>query len=105
MRRPSLECPPGMPLLYLVRHGETAWNRERRWQGLHPLPLTPVGEAQARAAGRRIAGLLRPDALYSSPLPRAWQTALLIGAACGLEPVAEPDVQEVDVGSWQGITA
>lgn len=100
-----LQCAPGMPQLYLVRHGETAWNRERRWQGRHGIPLTPLGEAQARAAGRRLAGLMRPAALYASPLPRAWQTALLIGDSCGLEPREEPDLQEVDVGSWQGMTA
>src|SRR4051812_46875773 len=95
-----------MPLIYLVRHGETAWNREHRWQGQRDVPLTALGETQARAAGRRLAHLQpRPAALYASPLIRAWRTAVLIGEACGLEPIALPDVQEVDVGSWEGFTA
>jgi 2,3-bisphosphoglycerate-dependent phosphoglycerate mutase len=95
-----------VPLIYLVRHGETAWNRDHRWQGQRDLPLTPLGEAQARATGRRLAHMDEPAvALYASPLTRAWQTALLIGRACGLDPVVVPDIQEVDVGSWEGFTA
>jgi probable phosphoglycerate mutase len=92
-----------MTVLYLVRHGETAWNRERRWQGQQDLELTPLGAAQARAAANRLApeGL---TALYSSDLRRAWQTAQAIAEACGLEPVSEPDLREVDVGSWAGLT-
>jgi 2,3-bisphosphoglycerate-dependent phosphoglycerate mutase len=95
-----------MPLIYLVRHGETAWNREHRWQGQRDIPLTLLGEAQARAAGRRLAHMEPPPAaLYASPLIRAWRTAELIGKACGLEPIVVPEVQEVDVGSWEGFTA
>lgn len=94
-----------MPLVYLVRHGETAWNRERRWQGRRDLPLTRLGEAQARAVGRRLATLEGPTVLYASPLARAWQTAVLVGRACALEPQPLEALQEVDVGSWEGITA
>jgi broad specificity phosphatase PhoE len=95
-----------MPLIYLVRHGETAWNREHRWQGQRDVPLTALGEAQARAAGRRLAHLdPRPTTLYASPLIRAWRTAELIGEACRLEPIVLAAVQEVDVGSWEGLTA
>jgi 2,3-bisphosphoglycerate-dependent phosphoglycerate mutase len=95
-----------MPLIYLVRHGETAWNREHRWQGRRDVPLTPLGEAQARAAGRRLAHMDTPAvALYASPLARAWQTAVLIGKACKLEPIPLLEMQEVDVGSWEGYTA
>src|SRR3954464_3037594 len=80
-----------MPLIYLVRHGETAWNREHRWQGQRDIPLTVLGEAQARAAGRRLAHMDPPPAaLYASPLIRAWQTAVLIGTACGPEPLPRP---------------
>ena len=94
-----------MPLIYLVRHGETAWNREHRWQGQRDVPLTALGEAQARAAGRRLAHLdPRPTTLYASPLIRAWRTAELIGEACRLEPIVVPAMQEVDVGSWEGLT-
>src|SRR4051812_13387651 len=95
-----------MPLIYLVRHGETAWNREHRWQGRRDVPLTPLGEAQARAAGRRLAYMDTPAvALYASPLARAWQTAVLIGKACKLQPIPLPEVQEEDGGSWEAYTA
>ena len=93
-----------MPLLILVRHGETDWNRERRWQGHRDLPLTGLGEAQAAAVAERLAHE-RPDALWSSDLQRAWETAVIIGRACGLEPRSHPSLREVDVGSWEGLTA
>jgi broad specificity phosphatase PhoE len=93
-----------MPLLLLVRHGETAWNRARRWQGQHDLPLTAVGEAQAVATARRLM-VERPVALYSSDLIRARRTADVIAEACGLELELDPGVREVDVGSWVGLTS
>jgi broad specificity phosphatase PhoE len=93
-----------MPLLLLVRHGETAWNRARRWQGQHDLPLTAVGEAQAVATARRLM-VEKPVALYSSDLVRARRTADTIAAACGLDVQLDPGVREVDVGSWVGLTS
>ena len=93
-----------MPLLLLVRHGETAWNRARRWQGQHDLPLTALGDAQAVATARRLM-VERPVALYSSDLIRARRTAELIGEACQLEVQLDPGVREVDVGSWVGLTS
>ena len=86
-----------MPLLLLVRHGETAWNRARRWQGQHDLPLTALGEAQAVATARRLM-VERPVALYSSDLIRARRTAEAIAEACGLEVQLDPGLREVDVG-------
>jgi broad specificity phosphatase PhoE len=93
-----------MPLLLLVRHGETEWNRTRRWQGQHDLPLTAVGDAQAVATARRLM-VEKPVALYSSDLIRARRTAEVIGEACGLEPKLDPGLREVDVGSWVGLTS
>ena len=63
-----------MPLLLLVRHGETAWNAEHRWQGHYEEPLSPKGRAQAEALAVRVA-LDEPCALYASDLPRARETA------------------------------
>ena len=92
-----------MPLLYLVRHGETDWNREKRWQGHFDRPLSPEGRAQAAAAARRLVGE-RISRIHSSDLTRAWQTAEIVGEACGVEPQADRRLREVDVGNWAGLT-
>lgn len=91
-----------MPVLLLVRHGETAWNAEQRWQGHHDAPLSPTGRAEAEALAARIAGE-RPAALYSSDLPRARETAAEIAALTRLQPVFDARWREVDVGEWLGL--
>jgi broad specificity phosphatase PhoE len=101
--RGTIDC-VAMPLLLLVRHGETAWNRDRRWQGQHDLPLTAIGEAQAVATARRLM-VEKPVALYSSDLVRARRTAEVIAKACRLDVQLDPGVREVDVGSWVGLTS
>jgi broad specificity phosphatase PhoE len=97
-----LEC-EAMPQLLLVRHGETALNRERRWQGQHSSPLSAEGRAEAQALAARIAAQ-KPAALYSSDLPRAQETAAAIAELTGLEPVLDARWREVDVGEWLGLT-
>jgi broad specificity phosphatase PhoE len=92
-----------MPRLLLVRHGETTWNAERRWQGHHDAPLNAAGRAEAQALAERIAADA-PVALYSSDLPRARETAAEIAARCRLEPVFDARWREVDVGEWLGLT-
>lgn len=92
-----------MPVLLLVRHGETAWNAERRWQGHHDAPLNDVGRAEAQAVAARVA-LDRPGALYSSDLPRARETAEEVAQRSGLDPVFDARWREVDVGEWLGLT-
>lgn len=94
-----------MTRVLLVRHAETAWNRERRWQGQLDIPLSRDGILQAR----RIAEELRrqrehPAALYSSDLSRAVDTARAIGAVLGLEPSLDPEWREMDLGRWAGLT-
>ncbi|HXG77622.1 MAG TPA: histidine phosphatase family protein [Gaiellaceae bacterium] len=89
--------------LALVRHGETDWNRERRFQGHADVGLNARGRAAARALARAFAGD-HVTALVASPLRRALETALVLGAGLGLEPVADERLQEIDVGSWQGLT-
>ena len=89
--------------LVLVRHGETDWNRDNRFQGHADPPLNETGRAQARA----LATEFRREAfaaLYTSPLRRAAETAAIIGYELGLEPRPDDALKEVDVGSWSGLT-
>ncbi|MEO8262152.1 MAG: histidine phosphatase family protein [Pseudolysinimonas sp.] len=69
--------------LFLVRHGETDWNQQRRIQGLTDIPLNDIGREQARATGRLLARR-RWDGVFSSPLSRARETATLIAEELGL---------------------
>jgi broad specificity phosphatase PhoE len=89
--------------LLLARHGESDWNRARRWQGFADRPLTDRGRAQAEELAERLADIAL-DAIYSSDLARARETAAVVGRAQGLEPVAVPELREVNVGSWEGLT-
>ncbi len=89
--------------LILVRHGETAWNAERRYQGHHPVPLNDRGRQQAARAGGRLKQL-GAAGLYASDLARAWETAQIIGLATGLAPQPLPDLREIDDGQWAGLT-
>lgn len=85
----------------LVRHGETAWNREGRYQGRTDIPLSPDGEAQVRALGQRLAHL-PIDIAIASPLSRAKNTAQAILA--GRETPLELDegLLEISHGQWEG---
>jgi broad specificity phosphatase PhoE len=95
----------GPDQLYLVRHGETHSNRERRFQGQLDVPLSPAGHDQAAALGRWLAGRsVQFGALYSSDLRRAAQTAEVVGPHLGLKPVLAPGLREIDCGEWQGLT-
>ncbi len=91
-------------LIYLVRHGQTEWNVERRFQGQLDVPLSEVGEQQAEALadwlGRQP---VQFGALYSSDLERAQQTAQPIGKRLGLVPELVPAIREIHVGEWQGL--
>ena len=88
-----------MAELVLVRHGQTEWSRDGRHTGLTDIPLTPVGEADARALAGRLAD--RSFALVlTSPLERARRTAEL----AGLRAEVEPDLVEWDYGPEEGRT-
>jgi broad specificity phosphatase PhoE len=90
---------------YLIRHGETDWNLHGRWQGHTDIPLNQDGRAQARQLAARLgADGLRFDASYSSDLQRAWETAVVVGAALGVAPLPLPALREINVGSWSGLT-
>jgi broad specificity phosphatase PhoE len=88
--------------IFLARHGETDWNAEGRVQGHTDRPLNDAGRAQARALADELAEV-HVDAVYSSDLARALDTARPVAAARGLavEPVAE--LRERDFGTWEGL--
>jgi broad specificity phosphatase PhoE len=89
--------------IILVRHGETPWNVTLQYQGQANVPLNERGLEQARRAAQRLAPY-GATGLYSSDITRAWQTAEVIGAALGLRPTAVPELREIDVGQWEGLT-
>lgn len=90
--------------ILLVRHGETDWNATGRIQGHSDTPLNAAGYEQARRVARRLAR--EPvQALYSSDLARAFQTATAIGQTLGLPVVTSPRLRERQYGVWEGLTA
>jgi probable phosphoglycerate mutase len=97
-----------MTRVLLIRHGETAWNREERWQGHADVPLCDVGIEQARLLASHLRGPAyrnggRPiRVLYSSDLQRASQTAEVVARALGLETRLDAAWREIDVGRWAG---
>ena len=88
------------PRVVLVRHGETAWSRDRRHTGRTDIPLTPLGEVEAAALAPRLAGWRFTDVLVS-PLSRAVLTAELAGLE---DPEICPDLVEWDYGTFEGRT-
>jgi len=94
-----------MTIFYLIRHGETDWNMQGRWQGHTDVPLNALGQSQARRLAQRLHDEgAHFDAIYSSDLQRAWQTAGALGAALDLAPRPLPALREIDVGGWSGLT-
>lgn len=96
-------------MIYLVRHGETAWNLIKRRQGRLDSPLTERGGAQAEVTGRCLCELLNGQVIriVSSPLGRALTTATIIADHLGFDKesiVAEPLLAEHHMGDWQGLS-
>jgi probable phosphoglycerate mutase len=91
--------------LLLVRHGESTWNAQSRWQGQADPPLSPLGEQQAEEAAERLAQIASITAVWTSDLVRARRTAELIASRLDVDRVRdEPRLRERDVGSWSGLT-
>ena len=89
----------------VIRHGETVWNRQGRYQGQQDSALTPEGRTQAVRLGKRLGRLgRRYDAFYSSDLGRAWDTAGLAGRGLEMAPHPEPGLRERNFGLFEGLT-
>ena len=89
--------------IYFVRHGETEWNKERRFQGGSDIPLNDAGRLQARSLALRI-GAWRDVELFSSTLSRAHDTAEMLASACGGVVKLRGGLTEMRFGAWEGIT-
>jgi broad specificity phosphatase PhoE len=88
--------------LILIRHGQTDWNAIGRWQGQADPPLNATGRAQAHHTASELQSQ-HIDALFSSDLSRARETAEIIAAALGLDVILEPRLREANLGDWQGL--
>lgn len=92
-----------MSEIFLIRHGEITQSSPRRFVGQSELPLTDRGRKQMRQVAKYLAdrGLSR---LLCSPLSRCVESAGIVGAALGLEPEVVPDLREIGLGVWEGLT-
>jgi probable phosphoglycerate mutase len=94
--------------IYLLRHGETLWNAEMRFQGRMDSPLTEKGKQQAAAVGQILVGIFGttcPYSLYVSPQGRTRETAAIIQQSLSFrETIIEPRLREVSMGDWEGLT-
>ena len=97
--------------IYFIRHGETDWNAQSRYQGQADVPMNETGRAQARRNGEALRALV-PDiadcSFVASPLLRARETMEIVRDAMGLEPGAyalDERLKEIHYGHWQGIFA
>ena len=90
--------------ILLLRHGQSTWNAEGRWQGWSDPPLSALGESQAEEAAGSLAGV-GATAVVTSDLGRARTTGRILADALGLgPPVEDRDLREYDVGDWEGLT-
>lgn len=100
-----MSSPPGAAAptrVLLVRHGQSEWNAEGRWQGQADPPLTDLGRLQAREAARALGAV---DAVWASDLRRAVETATIVADHLGVGPVVvDPDLRERDAGEFSGLT-
>ncbi|MFN8376127.1 MAG: histidine phosphatase family protein [Anaerolineae bacterium] len=87
----------------LIRHAETDWNAQGRWQGHEPVPLSEKGRAQARKLAEHLS--TRPiGSVYTSDLPRALETATALAEALGVDPFLDKRLREWHLGIFQGLT-
>ncbi len=104
---PKARLKPGIAL-YLIRHGETDWNREQRYQGQRDIPLNDTGRAQAQRNGyilKPYLGQLKDAEFVASPLSRAVETMTILRASLGLSVDAfrrDGDLKELHYGHWEG---
>jgi broad specificity phosphatase PhoE len=89
--------------ILLARHAESDWNVENRFQGHVDRPLTPLGREQAERLADDLADAPL-EAVYTSPLRRARETAEVVALRHGLDPITVADLREIDVGGWAGLS-
>jgi len=87
--------------ILVVRHGQSTWNADGRWQGQADPPLSELGVAQAEAAAGSVETV---DAIWASDLERARHTAAILATPHRLDVVAEPRLREREAGEWTGLT-
>lgn len=92
-----------MTTLYLVRHGQTAWNREEVFRGRADIPLNETGRKEALLTGEYLKKV-KVDAIYSSPLSRAVETAEAITRYQGKGVLISDGLIDIDFGRWQGVS-
>ncbi|SMD06055.1 alpha-ribazole phosphatase [Sporomusa malonica] len=92
-----------MTRLIVVRHGQTLWNLERKYQGHSDIALNDKGLRQAEAVAARLSEETI-DAVYASDLSRAFKTAECIAAKHGLKVNLVPELREIKFGDWEGLT-
>ncbi len=90
-------------MFYVLRHGQTDWNVQMRLQGSTDIPLNETGRAQAHVAAKILAGE-GVTQIIASPLSRALETAQIVGAATGIEPVIDNRLIERNFGQFEGMT-
>jgi probable phosphoglycerate mutase len=99
-----LEEAVSMAVVFLVRHGQTEWNRVERFRGRYDIPLNKTGLEQAEATAARIAEFGRPAEVLTSPMSRALRTAEAVARKTGPAPSLCQGLIDIDYGEWQGLT-
>jgi probable phosphoglycerate mutase len=87
--------------IYLIRHGECAGNREGLFRGRFDFPLNDIGSKQARSLAKELEDV-EFDAVYTSPLKRAFQTAYKLCENRDIEPIPEEGFNNINLGEWEG---
>lgn len=92
-----------MKKLFLVRHGESEWNKLKKVQGQKDIPLTEKGIEQAKLIGKRLIneGI---EKIYTSDLKRAYDTARIIGKMLNIKVIPSKELREINFGIWEGLT-
>ncbi len=92
-----------MTKIILVRHGETSWNLEKKYQGHADISLTETGLLQAQLVAKRLKKHYHFDAIYSSDLCRAFKTAESIAKLYDKQVISIPELREINFGEWEGL--